>query len=484
MIQSVDTNRMLIGGELVESATNERMTTIDPATGEPLGEVPAAGPEDVARAVDAAEEAQPAWAALSMASRGALLREVANQMRERSEQILRTEVIDTGNTITKMEADTEQAAVTIEFFAGLGPELKGETVPASAENLHFTLREPYGVVGRIVPFNHPIKFASHALAAPLMAGNAVVVKPPDQSPLSALILAEICRDVLPAGVVNILTGRGYPAGDAIVRHPAIKRIAFTGSVPTGLAIARAAAETGIKHLTFELGGKNPLIAFPDVAAETIADAAVRGMNFSWQGQSCGSTSRLLLHESIYDDVVERIRERVSALKVGMPLEPDSDMGPINSEKQYGHVERMIASGRAEGARLITGGERPVGEEFQRGYWMEPTVFADVTPQMTLAQEEVFGPVLSILKWRTEAEAIEIANGTRYGLTASIFTNDINTALRVTKAVKAGYVWVNGASGHFYGMPFGGQKSSGLGREEASEELLSYTETKSVHVMLG
>lgn len=476
-------HRMLIGGELVESEDGDWITSIDPATEEPLGKVPQASSKDVARAVEAAQKAQLAWSALDPHTRAKYLRHVATSMRDRADEILRVEVTDTGNTITKMAKDVEQAAIAIEYFAGIGTELKGRTIPGSAENLHFTLHEPYGVVGRIVPFNHPIKFAAHALAVPLMAGNTVLVKPPEQSSLSASILAEICKEVLPAGTVNILTGNGMPTGDAIVRHPAIKRIAFTGSVQTGQAIQRAAAETGIKHITLELGGKNPLVAFPDIDPKKVAQVGVAGMNFSWQGQSCGSTSRLLVHEAIYDQVVDHVTALVSKIRLGHPLDKSADMGPLNSKRQYERVIEMVQAGKDGGARLLIGGKRPHGAEFGKGYWFEPTIFADVTSSMRIAQEEIFGPVLSIMKWKDEAEAVRIANSTKYGLTASIWTNDIKAALRTARAVNAGYLWVNGTSAHFYGVPFGGQKSSGLGREEGLEELLSYTETKSIHVML-
>lgn len=476
-------HRMLIDGEMVDSESGEWITSIDPATEELLGEVPQASARDVARAVEAAEKAQRAWGALDVFSRATYLRKIAALMRERRDEILRVEVMDTGNTITKMANDVEQAAIAIDYFAAIGTELKGETIPGSAANLHLTLREPYGVVGRIVPFNHPIKFAAHAIAAPLMAGNAVVVKPPEQSPLSASILADICREVLPPGTVNIMTGNGMPTGDAIIRHPTIKRIAFTGSVQTGQAIQRAAAESGIKHITLELGGKNPLIAFPDVDPEKVAQVGVAGMNFSWQGQSCGSTSRLLVHESIHDEVVERVVELVSKIRLGNPLDTSAEMGPLNSQKQYDRVVEMVQAGRDDGARLLIGGKRPSGQMFSKGYWFEPTVFANVTPAMRIAQEEIFGPVLSIMKWKDESEAISIANSTKYGLTASIWTNDIKAALRTARAVRAGYLWINGTSAHYYGVPFGGQKSSGLGREEGLDELLSYTESKSIHIVL-
>jgi aldehyde dehydrogenase (NAD+)/betaine-aldehyde dehydrogenase len=275
-----------------------------------------------------------------------------------------------------------------------------------------------------------------------------------------------------------------PAGDALARHPKVKRLAFTGSVPTGRAIQRAAAEGGIKHVTLELGGKNPLIAFPDMDPDEVAQVAVAGMNFAWQGQSCGSTSRVLLHQQLYKPVLERLIDRVAALRLGDPLDDESQMGPINSKRHYERVCAMVQSGSAEGARLMTGGKRPNGSEFKRGYWIEPTVFADVKPSMKIAREEIFGPVLSVFSWRDESEAVALANATEYGLTASILTNDIRTALRAARAVKSGYVWINGASGHFYGTPFGGFKNSGIGREEGIDELLSYTEVKTVHVLLG
>jgi betaine-aldehyde dehydrogenase len=476
--------RMLINGELADSDSGELLESINPATEESLGYVPAASAADIDRAVAAAEAAQPAWAALEPRERSKLVRKVAQALRENFDDILRIEVVDTGNTISKMRIDVATAGDTLDFYAGLATEIKGETIPATGKNLHFTIREPYGVVGRIIPFNHPIKFAANALAAPLVAGNCVVLKPPDTSPLSATILGEICRQLLPPGVVNIVTGLGMPAGDALARHPKVKRLAFTGSVPTGRAIQRAAAEGGIKHVTLELGGKNPLIAFPDMDPDKVAQVAVAGMNFAWQGQSCGSTSRVLLHEQLYKPVLERLVDRVAALRLGDPLDDNSQMGPINSKRHYERVCAMVQSGSAEGARLMTGGKRPNGSEFKRGYWIEPTVFADVKPSMKIAREEIFGPVLSVFSWRDESEAIALANATEYGLTASILTNDIRTALRAARAVKSGYVWINGASGHFCGTPFGGFKNSGIGREEGIDELLSYTEVKTVHVLLG
>lgn len=476
--------QMLIDGEMTlgkGGAAGLWIDSHDPATLEPIGRVPAATAHDVDRAVRAAAKAQIEWAARSVWERAAALRALASAIRARGPEILNREARDTGNTIGKLQADVQIAAGYLEYFAGLASELKGETIPATAKGLHLTLREPYGVVARIVPFNHPFMFAAAHLAAPLMAGNAVVVKTPETSPLTGSMLGELCQAVLPAGLVNILHGHGIPAGDALVRHPLVRRIGFTGSVATGLAIQRAAAESGVKHVTLELGGKNPFIVFPDADLDRIVEMAVAGMNFSWAGQSCGSTSRLVLHESIHDVVVERVAARFAALKLGSPLDPTSEMGPVNSARHRDRIMALIDSARAEGARLVTGGGRPRGDSFARGYWVEPTLFADVTPAMRIAQEEVFGPVVCTQRFRSEEEVVAIANGTDFGLTAAVWTRDLPLALRMVRAVQAGTVWINTAGQHFVGTPFGGWKDSGLGGEECLEELFSYSQVKAVHV---
>ena len=482
MVRTAADRLMLIGGEMVAADSGQWLVSTDPATEEPTGRVPAATATDVARAVGAAHAAQRAWAELSVWERAAKLRSLAAGIRTRGSEILELEARDTGNTIGKLTADIQIAAGYLEYFAGLGSEIKGETVPATAQGLHFTLREPYGVVARIVPFNHPFMFAAAHLAAPLMAGNTVVVKTPETSPLSGSLLGELCREHLPAGVVNIVHGLGMPAGDALVRDARVRRIGFTGSVPTGLAIQRAAAESGVKHVSLELGGKNPFIVFPDADLERVVDMAVAGMNFSWAGQSCGSTSRLLLHESIHDRIVEQIAARLRQLRLGSPLDPASEMGPVNSLRQYQRVLGFIESARSEGARLVTGGRRPPGERFAKGQWIEPTLYADVQPTMRVAREEVFGPIVCAMKWRTEEEAISMANGTDLGLTAAVWTRDLGVATRMVRRLEAGTVWVNFAGQHFVGMPFGGWKDSGLGSEECLGELLSYTQIKAVHVL--
>jgi aldehyde dehydrogenase (NAD+)/betaine-aldehyde dehydrogenase len=467
---------------LTTGTGDQWLDSLDPANERVIGRVPAATAEDVAHAVAAAQAAQRAWAARSVWERGAQLRAVAAAIRARGAEILQLEARDTGNSIGKLGADVQIAAGYLEYFAGLGSEMKGETIPATAHGLHFTLREPYGVVARIVPFNHPFMFAAAHLAAPLMAGNAVIVKTPETSPLSGSLLGEICRDLLPPGVVSIVHGLGLQAGDALVRHPQVRRIGFTGSVETGLAIQRAAASVSVKHVTLELGGKNPFIVFPDADLDRVVDMAVAGMNFSWAGQSCGSTSRLLLHESVHDEIVERVAQRLRKLRLGDPTDPAVEMGPVNSRRQHERVLGFIDSARTEGARLVTGGRRPPGAAFERGFWIEPTLYADVEPASRLAREEVFGPIMCALRWRTEAEAIELANATDYGLTAAVWTRDLATALRMIRRIEAGTVWINTAGQHFVGTPFGGWKDSGLGGEECLDELLSYTQLKAVHVL--
>lgn len=484
MQRVTDAERMLIGGELVESAGGGWMDSISPVNEAVIGRVPAGTTEDVERAVVAAEQAWPEWAAQTPMQRAEAMNRFADALAARADEILSVEVADTGNTIRPMRIiDVPTAVESLRYYAGLGPDLRGDTIPASRDNLHLTVHEPYGVVARIAPFNHPVMFAVARTAAALAAGNAVIVKPPETSPLSAMILAEIARETLPPGVFNIVTGDGAGAGDAIVRHPRIKRIAFIGSPVTGRAIQRAAAEVAVKHISLELGGKNPMVVFPDCDPDKVAAAAVFGMNFSWQGQSCGSLSRLLLHEDIHDRVLDAVADRVKALKMGDPLSEATDVGPVNSRAHRDRILSHIANAETDGARRIAGGGRPKGVEFDKGFWIEPTVYAEVTPDLRLWQQEVFGPVLAVGRWRDFEQAAAMANATEYGLTGAVWTNDIGNAMRMARRIRSGHIWINGSSLHFLGVPFGGMKSSGVGREEGREELFSYVETKTINVML-
>lgn len=478
---AVASTLMLIGGQLIAADSDEWFDVVNPATEEVIARVPAAGAADVDRAVAAARQAQPAWADTSVRHRIALIRRLAEAIRADRDHILELEVADSGNTAKPVAADIDTTIDALYYYAGLAYEAKGETVPSTPGNLHLSVREPVGIVARIIPFNHPFMFAAAKLAAPLVTGNCVVVKPSEQSPLSALRLGELCADIFPAGVVSVVTGVGPVAGEALVRHPDVRRIAFIGSVPTGLAIQAAAARSGVKHVTLELGGKNPMIVFPDADLDEATTSAVAGMNFSWQGQSCGSTSRLFLHESVYEDGVALLEKKMAALVVGDPHHAETDMGPINSRVQYQKDLSYIQIARDDGAVLFAGGERPKGAQFDKGFWLRPTAFRDVTPDMRIFREEVFGPVLSVIRWSEFDQVIDMANAVEYGLTAAVWTNNLDTALNATKRLQAGYIWVNGTSAHYPGTSFGGMKNSGLGREEGLDELLSYTETKTVHI---
>jgi betaine-aldehyde dehydrogenase len=474
--------RMLIGGELVESSGGAWIECFNPATEDYIGKVPKATEADVHQAVHAAEKAQVSWAQLPMQERSNYLNRLADAFTRHADELLMLEVADSGNAITSMKPDLANCVERLRYYAGLGFELQGNTIPGAVDKLHLTLREPYGVVGRIIAFNHPIAMAVHGMASPLIAGNTVVLKPSDQCPLSAVRLGEIAREVLPPGVLNVVTGDGS-AGNALVRHPRVKRLSFIGSVHTGMAIQRSAAEVAVKNISLELGGKNPFIVFPDAPVEKVAAAAVAGMNLGLQGQSCGSTSRLFVHDAIYDDVVKAVAERYRALRVGDPFDWSTQMGALNTRSHLERVQQFVASATSEGARLVAGGERPAGKFFEKGHWLLPTVFADVTPQMRVAREEIFGPVLSILRWSDVEEVIAMANAVEYGLTAAVWTSDITQALRTAKRVQSGFVWVNGVNSHVRAVPFGGYKNSGVGRERGIEELYSYTEEKSVQIFL-
>jgi betaine-aldehyde dehydrogenase len=473
--------KMHIGGEWMPAASGAVLESVDPSTEEVLGTFPDGDAEDVDRAVAAAREAAPAWRDLGWRRRAGLLRELSARIADQSEELARLDVRDSGNPLSGMRTDLSSTCDEIDYYAGIASQTGGTTGPRATDTMSWTEREPYGVVGRIVPFNHPFKFAAGKAAAPLAAGNAVVVKPGEQTSLSALELARIAADVLPPGVLNVVTGRGSTLGACLVAHPDVPRIAFTGSVPSGRAVLRGAAEE-IKHVSLELGGKNPILVFPDVDPVKAARAAVAGMNIArCTGQSCGSTSRLFVHDDVREPFLDALVGRLSELRMGDPMDETTEVGPLAFRAHYERVVSMVESGRREGASLIHGGSRP--SHLSRGFFLEPTVFSDVEDGMTIAREEIFGPVMSVLSWREWDDVVQRANATRLGLTANVWTNDVSTAIRTARALEAGYVSVNGTGRRPSGMPFGGWKNSGLGKENGLEELLSYTREKSVTVTL-
>ena len=474
--------RMLVGGELVTAVGGRTYAVENPATEEHLANVPDAGADDVNRAVEAARSAASAWRNMPGQERAGRVRALAQLVREHAEELALLDTLDGGFPLWMMRKDVQTGADRMDMFADWVLSLRGATIPASAGNLHYTEPVPFGVVGRIIPFNHPCMFAVSKIAAPLVAGNCVVLKPSDQTPLSALRLAELFVDVLPPGVLSIVTGSGPATGDALVRHPKVPRIAFTGSEVTGRSIQRAAAEVAVKEVTLELGGKNAMIVLPDADLEAVVAAVVKGMNFAFAGQSCGSTSRVLLHESVAAELEERVVERIGSLRVGDPLDDETQVGPIVSNRQYERVLHYLQLGRDEGAQVAVGGGRADGQE--RGYFVAPTVFIGVTGGMSVARDEIFGPIVSLMRFDAVEEAVRWANAVDYGLTGSVWTRDIGMAHGIARQLEAGYVWINDTSTHFPGMPFGGVKNSGTGREESFEELMSYTQTKSVNVVFG
>ena len=474
--------QLLIGGEWRDSVSGETFETRNPATGELLATVAAANDRDVDEAVAAAWHAAPEWRRRGPRERATLLGLVAKRLEEEGDRLAYIDSADCGNPLQGMRKDVRSAVEYIRYMCGIALELKGQTIPVGRGVLDYTLRQPYGVVARITPFNHPLMFAAQKIAAPLIAGNTVVLKPSSLAPLAPLEFARVIADILPPGVFNLVTGSGERCGRPLVRHPRVKRIAFTGSVETGQQLARDAAEGGIKVLSLELGGKNPLIVLPD--ADRVAAAAATGMNLDWTlGQSCGSTSRALVHASLYDAFVDRVRAKFESLRIGIPTDLATELGCLVSQAQLDKVERYVALGRSEGAQLVCGGARPTEERLARGFFYRPTLFAKVDPAMRIAREEIFGPVLSVISWTDEAKMLEIANDVPYGLSANIWTNDLRAAHRLADEVEAGYVWINGDGRHFTGAPFGGYKASGVGSEESLEELLSYTQTKNVAVFL-
>ena len=455
--------------------------TFNPATGESLGPAAEANAADVHAAVTAAAQGFEVWKKIKPLERAAMLKKMATVLRENAFELAMLDAANCGNPIAEMQRDALIAAAQIDFYAGLATEVKGETIPMGEGILNYSVREPYGVCARIVAYNHPIMFTAAKMAPPLVAGNAVIMKPPHQAPLSSLRMMELLDGILPAGVLNIITG-GTEAGQALVQHPKIPRLALIGSVPTGRAIAKAAAEQ-LKHVSLELGGKNACIVYPDADLEKAIRGAVNGMNFTWCGQSCGSTSRLFVHASVYDAVLKGLLEAIQIYKPGIPTDMATTMGCIVSQQQHEKIMSYIALGQQEGATLAFGGKRPSDPALAKGWFVEPTVFTGVTQNMRLANEEIFGPVLSVLKWSDESSMIEQVNAVEYGLTASIWTQNLATAHRTAARVQAGFVWVNQVGSHFIGASFGGYKQSGIGREEGFDELLTYTQHKNIHVVL-
>lgn len=468
-----------VDGAYLEDTSGALIDVIYPATGEVIARVHEATPAIIDRALASAERAQKDWAARQPVERARILRRAADMMRERNRELSELETLDTGKPLQEtLVADATSGADALEYFAGLAPTVTGETIPLGRDFV-YTIREPLGVCVGIGAWNYPTQIACWKGAPALALGNAMVFKPSEVTPLSALKVAEILVEAgLPAGLYNVVQGRGA-VGGALISDPRVAKVSLTGSVETGKKVYATAA-AGMRHVTMELGGKSPLIVFDDADIEDAVGGAMLG-NFYSAGQVCSNGTRVFVQKGIKERFLARLKERTEAIRLGDPMDEATQMGPLVSEAQLEKVLGYVRKGREEGARLISGGGRgPVNA----GFYLEPTVFADVTDDMTIAREEIFGPVMAVLDFENEEEAVTRANATEFGLSAGIFTRDLTRAHRVIAALQAGSCWINAYNLAPVEAPFGGVKQSGVGRENSKAAIEHYSQVKSVYVGMG
>lgn len=485
-VRHIPPPRHFIAGQYVDGKTSAAIEIRNPATGEFIASAPDASAEDVDRAVTAARSSFEAasWRGKDPSEKERVLLRVADLMAQYREELAALESLENGKTFREaIRGDINPGIDSFRYYAGWVRRIYGETIPVDGSFLNYTLREPVGVVGAIVPWNYPTCIATWKIAPALACGCSVVLKPSELTPLTALKLAELCAEAgVPEGVLNVITGYGATAGDAMAHHMDIDKISFTGSIRTARSLLKASAESNLKRLSLELGGKNPNIIFPDCDFDEAIDAAFWGI-YANKGEVCSAGSRLLVHESVHDRFVEKLVDRAKNMKVGDPFDASSEMGAQISAQQLDRILGYVQSGREEGARLCCGGARDTEGANARGFFMKPAIFTDVNPDMKIAREEIFGPVLATIRFGNEEEAAHIANSTIYGLVSAVWTRDIRVAHRMAARIKAGSVWINTYNGFDSASPFGGYKQSGFGRDLGSYALEQYTNVKSVWVAL-
>lgn len=473
--------KLFINGEFVESVSGKTFDTPNPATGEVLATVYEAQKEDIDKAVKAASKAfeEGQWSKMSAAERSRCMYKLADLMEEHKEELAQLETLDNGKPIKETTyGDIPLSIEHMRYYAGWATKITGQTIPVSGPFFNYTRHEPVGVVGQIIPWNFPLLMAMWKMGAALATGCTIILKPAEQTPLSALYLAKLVQEAeFPPGVINIVPGFGETAGDALVEHPMVNKVAFTGSTEVGKLIMSKSAKT-LKRVTLELGGKSPNIILPDADLSKAVPGALNGVMFN-QGQVCSAGSRVYIQKKHFDNIVADMATHAQSIKQGAGINEDTQMGPLVSEEQQNRVLNYIDKGRDEGAELLSGGKKPTSE----GYFVEPTIFADVRDEMTIAKEEIFGPVISALPYDDIDDVIARANSSEYGLAAGVWTRDVAKAHYIANKLRAGTVWINCYNTFDAASPFGGYKQSGIGREMGSYALENYTEVKSVWVSM-